>query len=291
MRTRFSGGRNAPAKRPIFKGAGALALLLGSIACPIQAAPMPVIPAPSLIRATPALWEVRDADTTIYLFGTFHTLDARTAWIDQRIRAAFDASNELVLETVIPNDPADVRAIGERQAVERRETGAKPALKPFIAETRAIVEQNRAIGLSVEHGADHVLRRLAEGSGKLVSGLETFEQQLATLANIPLAAPPPGSAIAAPAAPAAIEVADLLTSWKSGNLAAYDDMLAGFSAQAPVAYRMLIADRNQRWGDWIEQRMARPGTLFVAVGAGHVAGRDGLVRRLSASGLSVTRVN
>lgn len=270
-------------------GAGLAASM--SIASASAAPLSPPMRDASVAWATPALWVVRDADTTIYLFGTFHTLDARTAWIDQRIRSAFDASNELVLETVIPTDPADVRAVGERQAMERRGPSAKPTLKPFIAETRAVVDQNRAMGLSVEHGADHVLRRLAEGSGKLVSGLETFEQQLATLANIPIAAPPPGSAIAAPAPPAAIEVSDLLTSWKSGNLAAYDNMLAGFSAQAPVAYRMLIADRNQRWGDWIEQRMTRPGTLFVAVGAGHVAGRDGLVRRLSASGYSVSRVN
>jgi uncharacterized protein YbaP (TraB family) len=39
---------------------------------------MPTIPAPALVRATPALWEVRDNDTKIYLFGTFHTLDGRT---------------------------------------------------------------------------------------------------------------------------------------------------------------------------------------------------------------------
>jgi uncharacterized protein YbaP (TraB family) len=270
-------------------GAGLAALM--TIAPANAALPSPPVHDASVAWATPALWVVRDADTTIYLFGTFHTLDARTAWIDQRIRAAFDASNELVLETLIPSDPADVRAIGERQAIERRGPGGKPSLKPFVAETRAVVDQNRAMGLSVEHGADSVLRRLAEGSGKPVSGLETFEEQLATLANIPLAAPPPGSAVAASAAPAAMEVNDLLASWKSGNLAAYDNMLAGFSVQAPVAYRMLIADRNQRWGDWIEQRMTRPGTLFVAVGAGHVAGRDGLIRRLAGNGYSVTRVN
>ena len=47
--------------------------------------------------ARPAMWQVRDADTIIYLFGTFHSLDARTAWFDDRLRAAFDRSGELVL--------------------------------------------------------------------------------------------------------------------------------------------------------------------------------------------------
>ncbi len=55
-----------------------------------------------MVRATPALWEIRDADTTIYLFGTFHTLDGRTVWFGDKVREAFDASGELVLETIVP---------------------------------------------------------------------------------------------------------------------------------------------------------------------------------------------
>ena len=67
---------------------------------------MPAHPLPRpLIRATPALWEIRDADTTIYLFGTFHALDGRTVWFDDKVRARVRRSDELVLETVVPDDP------------------------------------------------------------------------------------------------------------------------------------------------------------------------------------------
>jgi uncharacterized protein YbaP (TraB family) len=281
--TRFSGGHNGPAKRSIRNGAGALALLLASMACPIQAAPMPVIRAPSLIRATPALWEVRDADTTIYLFGTFHTLDQRTAWFDNKVRAAFDASGELVLETVVPEDPGAMQAAA-REAVTETSADGSRRIKPFMAQTQAAVSQGRTLGMSVENGADAVLRRVAEGAGKPVAGLERFEDQLGALARIP--AQPASSNSAA-----AVSIKDLLGAWTKGDTVAFSSMLAGFEANSPIAYRMLITDRNARWGQWIANRLEQPGIVFIAVGTGHLAGKDSVQRWLAARGISATRVS
>ena len=54
---------------------------------------------------------------------------------------------------------------------------------------------------------------------------------------------------------------------------------------------MMFTERNARWADWIAGRMQTPGTVFVAVGAGHLAGRDSLLVRLAEMGISLTRVN
>jgi uncharacterized protein YbaP (TraB family) len=264
--------------------AGALAALLAS-AGPAQTQPMPLIPAPSIVRATPALWEIRDADTTIYLFGTFHTLDGRTAWFDSKVRRAFDASNELVLETVIPED----MSAGNAQMTETAPDG-KRRLKPFIAQTRQVMNQGNAMGMSVENGADAVLRRVAEDAGKQVSGLERFEDQLKILSNIP--APLPAAAAAAPTAPPiSVTINDLLGAWTKGDTGAFSTMLAGFEAKSPVAYRMLITDRNARWGQWITERLDQPGTVFVAVGTGHLAGRHSVQSWLAVRGVTATRVS
>ncbi|MDP9424184.1 MAG: TraB/GumN family protein [Pseudomonadota bacterium] len=250
-----------------------------------HAQPMPLIPAPAMVRASPALWEIRDADTTIYLFGTFHTLDGRTVWFDHKVREAFDASGELVLETIIP---ADMSAANE-QATEAGPDG-KRRLKPFIAQTRTVMNESKSIGMSVDNGADMVLRRVAEGLGKPVSGLERFEDQIKTLSNIP--APPPAAAAAAKAAPSAIvTVNDLLGAWRAGDTAAFSTMLAGFEAKSPVAYRMLIADRNARWGQWIADRLDQPGTVFVAVGTGHLAGKHSVQQWLAGRGIATARVS
>ena len=251
---------------------------------------MPLIPAPSIVRATPALWAIRDADTTIYLFGTFHTLDGHTAWFDNQVRAAFDQSSELVLETVIP---ADLSSAHEQVTEAPTEPGGKRKVKPFIAQTKAVMSQGNAMGLSVENGADAVLRRVAEKAGKRVSGLERFEDQLKTLGNIP--APPPASAAAAPAPPAeppvAVTIKGLLGAWTKGDTGAFSVMLQGFEAKSPVAYRMLIADRNERWGQWIVNRLDQPGTVFVAVGSGHLAGRHSVQSWLADRGIGTARVS
>ena len=279
--------RRAPGK------IGFKAVLAASLAAvtplPLAAQTIDTPAAGAVVHATPAMWQIRDADTIIYLFGTFHSLDARTAWFDDRLRAAFDRSGELVLETIVPTDPQRIRAAGKRVVEEPATPGGPRNLKPFIAQTQAAVDHGRAQGMSVDHGADAVLRRVAEGVGKPVAGLETFEEQLGALARIP-AAPPPASAVAAPAvAPVTLDA--LLSAWKAGDMSAFSSMLSGFEAKSPVAYRMLIADRNARWGEWIVERLAHPGTVFVAVGAGHLAGKDSVQQWLATKGIAATRVH
>jgi uncharacterized protein len=54
--------------------------------------------------------------------------------------------------------------------------------------------------------------------------------------------------------------------------------------------RMLVEDRNLRWADWIAREMkAGDGTLFIAVGAGHMAGKGSLIEDLERQGLKVSR--
>ena len=287
MKNAHRGGQHLSVKRLVKAGSAALALLLASASSTLQAAHVPLIQAPSIVRATPALWEIRDADTTIYLFGTFHSLDGRTVWFDKKVRQAFDASGELVLETIIP---ADMSAAQEQVSEAPIEPGGKRKLKPFIAQTQAVMSQGNAMGMSVDNGADMVLRRVADGLGKPVIGLEGFEEQLKTLSSIPT--PPPASAAAAPQShPLTVTINDLLGAWKKGDTGAFSTMLAGFEAKAPVAYRMLIADRNARWGQWIVNRLDQPGTVFVAVGSGHLAGKDSVQQWLSARGVSTARIS
>ena len=287
---RVDRGRRAPVK--IGFKAVLVALIAAATPLPLAAQTIDTPAAGAVIHATPAMWQIRDADTIIYLFGTFHSLDARTAWFDDRLRAAFDRSGELVLETIVPTDPEQIRAAGKAVVDEPATPGGPRRIKPFIAQTQAAVEHGRAQGMSVNHGADAVLRRVAEDVGKPVAGLETFEDQLGALARIP-AAPPPASAVAAPvvAPPVPVTLDALLSAWKRGDMSAFSTMLSGFEAKSPVAYRMLIADRNARWGEWIVDRLDRPGTVFVAVGAGHLAGKDSVQQWLTAKGFATTRVH
>src|SRR3546814_6472087 len=78
-----------------------LAFALGLSGC----ASAPTLPdhAVDLASADPALWVVKDEDTTIYLFGTVHVLKPGTLWFDDEVRQAFDTSEKLVLEIIEPD--------------------------------------------------------------------------------------------------------------------------------------------------------------------------------------------
>src|SRR3954447_20971322 len=134
-------------------------------------------PAPT---AAPAMFVVRDADTTIYIFGTFHALDGQSDWFEHRVRDAFEQSNELVLETVIPETPDPRGQIGP---------GFRgPTVTPsasFLATTRLAINAGRSQGMQVGNGADMVLRHQAEAEGKAVEGLETLQLQLDMFNRMP----------------------------------------------------------------------------------------------------------
>jgi uncharacterized protein YbaP (TraB family) len=58
----------------------------------------------------------------------------------------------------------------------------------------------------------------------------------------------------------------------------------------PEVANALLYQRNRNWAEWVSHRMEQPGTVFLAVGAGHLAGKDSLLEDLEAKGYKVTRV-
>jgi len=239
--------------------------------------------------ASPAMFVVRDADTTVYIFGTFHALDGRSEWFRDRVRAAFDDSNELVLETVIPDGPVRVRS-------QFRGPAVTPSAS-FLATTRMAISAGKSQGMQVGNGADNVLRHIAEAEGKPVSGLETLELQLSMFNRMPATKPAPEPKAGQPVDEGSSigdlskAMADMQAAWKHGDQGVFVHMLGQLEQAAPDTYRMMFTERNARWADWIAGRMQTPGTVFVAVGAGHLAGKDSLLVRLAEHGIPSARMN
>lgn len=233
----------------------------------------------------PALWMVSDGDTTIYLFGTFHALDGSSNWFRDRVRTAFAEADELVLETLVP-----------------RHSAARPATRPggqarsaFADSTRMVLDAGRQRGMSPGNGADAALRLAAEGSGKPVGALESFEFQInmfSALSRAPQLQPAAQARLNAPN-PIVVSavLAKLQDAWVRGDTATFEPMLEQMRAQSPIAYRTMFVERNSRWASWIAGRLDQPGTVFVAVGAGHLAGRDSVQAQLAAIGVGSVRVN
>jgi uncharacterized protein YbaP (TraB family) len=300
--------------------AAALALA-PSLASAQAAAPAPAAPpaaaAPApLPDADPALWVVRDADTTVYLFGTFHLLDGRP-WFNDEVKTAFDASGELVMEAILPEDLASLQPLILRYAIDpegrtlsSRLTAEQNAalthtLAPlgvpasafdrfepwFLAMTLPALAAQR-LGLNAQAGPETVLSAAARARRMPIAELEGFEWQIRVFDEMPEAqqlAQLNETLEQADELPA--KLAPMLAAWSSGDVERLAALLnEDETEQDRGLHRLLFTERNANWARWIQERMARPGTVFLAVGAGHFTGPDSVLAALAAHGLTATRV-
>ncbi|MBU0864226.1 MAG: TraB/GumN family protein, partial [Alphaproteobacteria bacterium] len=86
------------------------------------------------------------------------------------------------------------------------------------------------------------------------------------------------------------EVGALTAAWARGDVAALEKVINDDVDAVPAARRAIITDRNRRWSAWVHKRLERPGTVLMAVGAGHLVGPDGVPAMLEAEGMTVRRV-
>jgi uncharacterized protein YbaP (TraB family) len=274
-------------------------------------------PAPSPL-VHPALWKMADADTTIWLFGTIHILPAGTNWMDPAIRRAIDNSQSLTLEVVLDQDPGKVATIltalgaapglpplSERVPPEKRAqlaalikaSGVPPTLldgmKSWAAAIMLTGAALRQIGVdaALSPGVEPQLTALFRASGKQVDGLETAEAQLGFFNQLPESAQRAFlvSTLDDPAK-ARADFHAMLDAWGKGDPAAIEKTFADDPEFTPALRDLLIRQRDRNWADELADRMQKPGTVFVAVGAGHLVGADSVQKMLAAKGLKVTRV-
>jgi uncharacterized protein YbaP (TraB family) len=290
-----------------------LAIGLGAAATAAAA----LLPKAAEAKAGPALWSVSDADTTVYLFGTIHLLPEKTSWRTEKFDAAVNGSHELVVETIIDDkNPAQLMSVLAKLAItpglppiaERVPPAKRAALAEAIKksgipapafdrmETWAAAfmllgNQYRDLGLKGGEGVEAVLRSAFSSQGKPIGELETNAEQLGFFDTLPESAQRAllEGAIEQPEN-VGKQFQTMLTAWSRGDVQAIARSFNKDLAESPELSDALIKRRNANWARWIEERMARPGSLMIAVGAGHLAGSDSVIEMLQKQGYKVHRV-
>jgi hypothetical protein len=277
----------------------------------------PAAAAPPAHVAHPALWAVSDADTTVYLFGTIHLLPANYKWRTTRFDQAVAGSQQLVLETIVDeNNPQEMMAalaslafspdlppLAQRVPPEKR-----PALEAAMKKTGLPVQaldrmetwaaafillgnQFRELGLKNGEGVEAVLRNSFTSQGKSIGELESNKEQLSFFDKLPEQAQ-------RSLLEGAIEdntsmsgdFSRMLAAWARGDVEAIAKSFNRDLSASPELKQVLLERRNANWSQWVEKRMATPGSVMVAVGAGHLAGRDSVVEMLKRQGYKVRRL-
>jgi len=299
-------------------------LALGALAASVSAAPPPAVPPPAPVAALeevpsgtpahPAIWQVSDSDTTIYLFGTIHALPQGIDWFGDRVASSFDASQELVTE-IVESDPAQlqasVRATAMLPAGKTLRGMLTPAqrskydlalttygipvttldrFKPWYAAVFLSALPILRDGYAAQNGVEELLDSRAKAARRPHSGLETAEFQLGLFDSLPPATQLRYlNEVVADLPKAKDDLGAMVEAWKKGDA---DELarLMNEDQDEPELMERLVTNRNKTWADWIKTRLDKPGVVFLAVGAGHLAGPGSVQDQLKSRGITTSRV-
>ncbi|MBS1804798.1 MAG: TraB/GumN family protein [Acidobacteria bacterium] len=264
--------------------------------------------------AEPALWVVKGPHATVYLFGTVHALDKNHPWHTVKVEAAIKQSQTLWLEIPNPDDSAAMQPmilqLGMDMAhplstkltpeqLAKLDKAAAPVggaamlepMKPWLAGMMLSLAPVLQSGYDPASAVELQLKPEFASANKPVKGFETAEQQLHYFADLPEKTQLDFLASELDDADKAVDkFKELVAAWYSGDAARLDVLNnADFRDKYPDLFQLLVVKRNQNFVRQIQELLKGDGVSFVAVGAAHLVGKDGVPALLEKQGYKVTR--
>jgi uncharacterized protein YbaP (TraB family) len=252
------------------------------------------------------------SDPACFLFGTIHSEDARVVELPQPVASAFQSSSVFVMEA-IPDSEAIIRSMvtmvyTDGRSLEEVVGGAlyaetveamanlgmpEEAIKDF--KPWAVVTLLSVPPAKTGEFLDLRLYKAAVASGKDVFGLESIEEQLAVFENLT-------QREQVALLRETLDVREELPAVFERLIGAYlerdldqllrlsDEYLRGGDEELAKRFRVSALDvRNERMVERMDSYLA-DGDCFIAVGALHLPGRDGILNRLRGAGYQVERL-
>lgn len=267
------------------------------------------------VKAEPAMWVIKDADSTIYLIGTMHLLKHETEWNAEKVKKTVHESTELWLEVAdFDNDALLAPLIAklgvdaqhplstklndaQKKKLERVTStyGIPPAtlepLRPWLAAVVLGVGPLLKAGYDPKAGVERVLAAQATAEGDKIRGFETAEEQFGVFAALSEEEQIAFLEGTMDDLEKGLELLDRLAkAWIDGDTDTIGQIsLDEVKAKAPTVYDKLLVRRNIAWAEKIEQILKGSGVQQIAVGAGHLAGPDSVQAQLAKRGIRVEK--
>ncbi|MEL6789094.1 MAG: TraB/GumN family protein [Pseudomonadota bacterium] len=267
----------------------------------------------------PAMWRMADADSEIYLFGTFHLLPAGLQWTTPTFDAAMleteitftEADNEspeavqaiqsavqrlglnppgvTLSSTLGPERAAEFAAVAQQYGVPAAQL---EPLRPWLAILSLTQVAFQQAGYDPQAGAETTILARANSEMDTLGHFETAVSQIEALASLDMIGE------FANTDESLDQLTDfggfaeqMLAIWQTGDVDRLDAELVGsVRDSSEEAFDIIFKNRNANWVEQIEVMMAGEGDYFLAVGAGHLVGKDSVVDMLRSRGYTVTRV-
>jgi uncharacterized protein YbaP (TraB family) len=276
---------------------------------------------PIQLEATPALWRVKGAHGTVYLFGSVHVMKKEVHWENAKVKDALTASTLLYLEISgldedsIKAAQPEIMALGIDQAhplstkISKEDVAllddavkgmglpgeqALEPTQPWLAYLTISVLPMVKAGYDPNSGVDKSLEAEAKGASKPVKGFETISEQMHYFSDMamPLQVEMLHQSLVDMPKNAA-DIDTLVADWTRGDVEGIskienDEMKSKY----PDLYQKLLVDRNKRFAETLAGILKDPatGTVFVAIGAAHLAGPDSVLKMLEAKGYTAQRI-
>jgi len=266
---------------------------------------------------SPALWRIRDADSTVYIFGSLHILPQSFKWRAPEIEDAIASSDIFVFEVPVDDESnarqkefivkngllprgASLRKVLNRIEYETYSrillgAGLKPEhftrYRPWLAAVIVGLAYVHRRDLAMLSGVDDEIIEHAQSGGKELRYLETVEDQMKLLVmgdDLDQVRALKRQLVSLPKA--AMHTEDLVHTWAQGDMERFASLIERDFAGHVEAQDLLISNRNRAWVPSVAELLRSDRTAMVTVGAAHVGGPKGLISLLCAAGHDVERV-
>ena len=269
----------------------------------------------ALTQAAPKMWQITDNDSTVTLYPTVHLLPEKMQWQTPELKRVINNAQEVWFE-VIPDEldqqnmstllakhgyqagslgdslaPGLLKKLTAYLAVNNIALTQVQTMQPWLLALTIMNIELQRNGWSAENGVEAVLRPMTQN--KTVKGLETASFQITLFSTM-------SDAQQAMFLESTLDdtqdgaelLRDIANAWSKGDLSQLDSLLIQETKTLyPQIYDLIFTQRNLKWVAIIEQELAKSGTDFFAVGAGHLVGSDSVVQLLRDKGYKVTAVD
>lgn len=263
--------------------------------------------------ARPALWEITgpSGEREGWLFGTVHALPDDFDWRSMRLERSLAEADMLVVEVANLGNDGSIGRIFEDIAYNRADGPVADRIDPALRDefealvVKAGVRRNyfdtmeswaaalalAQVGQDGDAGNGVDLALIKDFKGREIVELEGARRQLAIFDSLPEKEQRDLlNAVLAESAEPGDPLAEMALSWRKGDTA----QLARLTGRGILADKelreVLLLGRNRAWAAQIENLLSAQAKPFIAVGAGHLLGPDGLPAMLEKDGYKVRRI-